>query len=186
MAAGDVAFSPDGRELTAAWLVWDVRERAVREVATARRPVRFPYVPGLLSFREAPALLAAARRLVIEPDVFLLDGQGRAHPRRFGLACHVGVLLDRPAIGCGKTLLCGRYDEPGHRFGASTPLLDDGEIIGRAVRTRPGARAVYVSIGHRVELAGAVRAVLACCGGVRIPEPARLAHQAVTRAARSA
>lgn len=184
VAGGDIALSPDARELVAAWLVWDVSARQVIETAWTRRRIRFPYVPGLLSFREAPGMLAAARKLRCEPDAFMLDGQGFAHPRRFGLACHLGWLLDRPAVGCAKSLLCGRFDTPGQERGASKPLLDGTEVIGRVVRTQAGISPVYVSIGHRIELMQAVRLVLACCTQFRLPEPTRRAHQFVTRTAR--
>lgn len=182
VAGGDISFAPDGSELLAVWVVWDVRARAIVEAVFSRRRVTFPYVPGLLSFREAPAMIAAARRLKSEPDVFVLDGQGRAHPRRFGLACHVGVLLDRATIGCGKSLLCGRHDTPALAVGASKPLIDRGETIGRALRTQADTAPIYVSVGHRIDLASAVRVVMACCSAFRIPEPTRQAHQAVTRA----
>jgi deoxyribonuclease V len=185
VAGGDAAFSPDGREALAAWVVWDAQERSVLEEVVAVQPVRMPYIPGLLSFREAPALLAAARRLRTEPDAFILDGQGRAHPRRFGLACHVGIRLDRVTVGCGKSRLCGTADTPAAAAGASKPLLHNGEVIGRVVRTREGASPVFVSIGHRIDLMGAVRLVLRCCTHFRIPDPTRLADQVVTRHART-
>lgn len=180
VAGGDISFSPDGTELVAVWIVWDVHARAVVEQVFARRPVRFPYIPGLLSFREASAMIAAARKLRSEPDAFLLDGQGRAHPRRFGLACHVGVLIDRVAVGCGKSLLCGRFDTPASDAGASKPLIDRGETIGRALRTQAATSPVFVSVGHRIDLSSAVRLVMSCCTTFRVPEPTRLAHHAVT------
>ncbi|MCK6456646.1 MAG: endonuclease V [Phycisphaerae bacterium] len=184
VAGGDISFSPNGDRLLAAWVVWDARERRIVEAVLAERPVRMPYIPGLLSFREAPAMLAAARKLRCEPDAFMLDGQGLAHPRRFGLACHVGVLLDRVTIGCGKSRLCGAHDTPANTAGASKPLLDRGETIGRAVRTQPDTAPIYVSVGHRIDLHGAVRIALACCTNFRVPEPTRLAHHQVTQAAR--
>ncbi len=180
VAGGDAAFTPDGSSVIAAWVVWDLRQRTIIERRHVIRPVRFPYVPGLLSFREAPALLAAARRLRAEPDVFLCDGHGRAHPRRFGLACHVGLILDRPTLGCAKSLLCGRHDPLPDRPDAAAPLVLDGETVGMALRTRCGARPVYVSVGHRLTLADAVSLVRLCGAGYRLPEPARLAHQTVT------
>jgi deoxyribonuclease V len=146
------------------------------------RPVRFPYVPGLLSFREAPALLAAIRRLKAEPDAFLFDGQGLAHPRRFGLACHVGLLIDRPSVGCAKSRLIGRHAEPDTHRGATAPLTDGEQRIGTVLRTRDGVKCVYVSIGHRVTLATAEQLVLACCTRYRLPEPTRLADLLVARA----
>jgi deoxyribonuclease V len=144
--------------------------------------VRFPYVPGLLSFREAPALLAAIRKLKAEPDAFIFDGQGLAHPRRFGLACHVGVLIDRPSVGCAKSRLIGSHDDPGRRRGSSAPLVDADQRVGTVLRTRDKVKCVYVSVGHRVSLSTAERLVLACCTRYRLPEPTRLADQLVARA----
>ena len=182
VAGGDAAFSPDGGRVIAGWVVWDVRARETIETAVANRPVRFPYVPGLLSFREAPALIAALRMLTTEPDVFMFDGHGLAHPRRFGIACHVGLLIDRPTLGCAKSRLCGVHDTPADTVGAAKPLRLDGDLVGRVVRTRAGVKPVYVSIGHRITLEDAVRTALRCCTKFRLPEPSRLAHQLVTKA----
>ena len=140
-------------------------------------PVRFPYVPGLLSFRETPAVLSALQRLPAPPDLVLVDGQGRAHPRRFGIACHLGLLLDRPTLGCAKSRLVGEHAEPGSEAGAWSPLLHHGETIGAVVRTRTGVKPLFVSVGHRLSLETAVSLVLACCHGLRLPEPTRLADQ---------
>ncbi|HKQ46764.1 MAG TPA: endonuclease V [Phycisphaerae bacterium] len=181
VAGGDGAFVDGGRAIVAAWVVWDVVDQCVVEERWARRPVRFPYVPGLLTFREAPALLAAARKLQRIPDVFLLDGQGRAHPRRIGLASHVGLCLGRPTIGCAKSRLCGEDCAPPAAAGSSAPLMLDGEEVGRVLRTQTGVRPVYVSVGHRVTLADAVRVTLRCCTTYRVPEPTRLADQLVGR-----
>ncbi len=176
LAAGaDCAFSSDREECIAAVVVWDVAARQVVEQIVVRRTVRFPYVPGLLTFREAPAILAAIRKLRREPDVFFFDGQGYAHPRRFGLACHLGVLMDRPSLGCAKSILIGEADAPGVRCGSTAPLVHNGEQIGSAVRTRDGVKPVYVSVGHRLSLAAAVEIVLACGAGFRLPEPTRRA-----------
>lgn len=180
VAGGDAAFTPDGGSIVAGWVAWDAATGDVIESVLEKLRVTFPYVPGLLSFREAPALLAAAKRLTCEPDVFLLDGQGLAHPRRLGIACHVGLWLGRPTVGCAKSRLCGTHAEPGPRRGASTRLTLDGETIGRVVRTRAGARPVYVSVGHLATLDDAVRLTLSCGRGCRLPEPARLAHQLVS------
>lgn len=182
VAGGDASFTPDGCVI-AAWIVWDLETREAVDQSVVRRPVTFPYVPGLLSFREAPALIAAARRLKTEPEVFMLDGQGLAHPRRFGLASHVGLLLDRPSVGCAKSLLCGRpaRDSLGESRGARCALVDDDEVIGAVLRTRRGTRPVYVSVGHLMTLDDAISLTLRCCGNYRLPEPARLAHQLVTR-----
>lgn len=181
VAGADVAFSPGGLECIAGVVAWDVRERAIFEHRVVRKPVRFPYVPGLLSFRETPALLAAIRKLKCEPDVFMFDGQGFSHPRRFGLASHAGLLMDRPAIGCAKSLLIGEYGEPGPARGSKSPLIHNGEVIGMAIRTRDRCRPVFVSVGHRISLNEAVRITLACCGRYRMPEPTRLADILVSR-----
>lgn len=186
VAGGDAAFVAGAPQIIAGWIVWDVRKHAVIESASVHRKVTFPYVPGLLSFREAPALLAAARQLRSVPDVFILDGHGRAHPRRLGIASHLGLLLDRPTIGCAKSRLCGEHVEPGNTRGDAVDLRFDGERIGRVLRTRTGVKPVYVSVGHLVRLADAERIVLRCCTGYRLPEPTRLAHQLVTRLRRDA
>ncbi len=148
------------------------------EVATAQGHPGFPYVPGLLSFRELPLLLAAGEKLGVVPDLILADGQGIAHPRRLGIASHMGLLWDMPTIGCAKSVLCGEYETPGDTRGSYTALVDRGETIGAAVRTKTGVKPVYVSIGHRVDLEAAVYWVLEMCRGYRLPEPARLAHLA--------
>ncbi len=145
--------------------------------ATAERPVSFPYIPGLLSFRETPAVLDALDQLSTLPDLLMCDAQGLAHPRRLGLAAHLGVLLDHPTIGCAKSRLIGRHEEPPPERGAYTWLYDGQEIIGAAVRTRDGVKPVYVSVGHRIDLPGAIQMTLACCTRYRLPEPTRLAHQ---------
>ena len=148
------------------------------ETATAERPVRFPYVPGLLGFREVPCIVEAFEQLGRRPDFALVDGHGLAHPRRFGVATHLGVELDLPTIGCGKSLLVGLHREPGMRRGACTRLVHGGEVIGKVLRTRDGVRPVFVSIGHRVDLDSAVRLVLRCTPRYRLPEPIRAADRA--------
>jgi deoxyribonuclease V len=177
-----MAFSPDGRRCVAGVVVYDLQAREVVEQVLAWREVRFPYVPGLLSFREAPAVLAAIRRLRCEPDAFILDAQGYAHPRRFGLACHVGLLTDCITVGCAKSRLCGEHDEPPRAAGGFAPLMHRDEQIGAVLRTCPGVKPVYVSVGHRITLQHAVELVLACVTRYRVCEPTRLAHQFVTRA----
>jgi deoxyribonuclease V len=153
------------------------------ETRTASCPVSFPYVPGLLSFREGPAVLAALRQVQAEPDVFLFDAQGYAHPRRFGAASHLGVILDRPSIGCAKSRLIGQYDEPEPAFGAHSPLLDKGELIGAVVRSRAERAPLFVSPGHKLSIDTAVAIALACCRGRSImPEPTRLADKLVREA----
>ncbi len=143
----------------------------------ARRRTRFPYVPGYLSFREAPAVLAALAKLRTRPDLLLCDGQGRAHPRRFGLACHLGVLTGLPSIGVAKSLLLGVHGPLPEPKGSWVALKDKGEVIGAALRTRAGVKPVYVSIGHRVSLATAIDYVLRCTPRYRLPETTRLAHR---------
>ena len=162
-------------------VVWDVKVKMVVEQHVVRRPVRFPYVPGLLSFREAPAILAVLRKMKSDPDAFLFDGQGLAHPRRFGLACHVGLLIDRPSLGCAKSLLIGTCDPPASSVGTTTPIRHHGECVGAVLRTRERVKPVYVSIGHRLSLTAAVRTVLAGCTRYRLPEPTRLADKLVAR-----
>jgi deoxyribonuclease V len=158
----------------------------VVETAFVWQPIAFPYVPGLLSFREAPAVLAACADLAVGPDVFLFDGQGYAHPRRLGLASHLGLFLERPTIGCAKSRLVGEYEEPERVFGAHTPLVDRGEVIGAAVRTRPRHKPLFVSPGHRISVETAVAIALACCrDGAFLPEPTRLAHEVVTQQRRA-
>lgn len=181
VAAADCAYSPDGESVIAGWVIWDVQHRREIESATALRRVTFPYVPGLLSFREAPALVAAAKKLKAVPDVLIFDGHGRAHPRRMGIASHMGLLFDCPSIGCAKSRLCGEHKEPGALRGAFVSLVDGDEKIGRVLRTSRGLKPVYVSVGHRVTLDDAVKVVLNSCTKHRLPEPSRLAHLLVTR-----
>jgi deoxyribonuclease V len=180
------ARSPHGAEIgRAALVVLRLPERELVERQVVERPVSFPYVPGLLSFREAPAVLAAFERVQTIPDVVLFDGQGYAHPRRFGLASHLGVVLDLPSIGCAKSRLVGQYEEPLRELGAFTPLVDGGETVGAAVRTRPRHAPLFVSPGHKIGVASAVAITLACCReGAFMPVPTRAAHDAVTAHAR--
>ena len=147
------------------------------EAVEAELPLTFPYVPGLLAFREAPAILAAAALLRKAPDLFVIDGHGFAHPRRMGLACHVGLFLDRPTFGCAKSLLCGQVRYLGPSTGDCGEILEERETIGAAVRTRAGSEPVYVSIGHKVDLATAISCILRCCRNHRLPEPVRWAHR---------
>ena len=151
----------------------------------AAGPLTFPYIPGLLSFRELPLLLRAFERLRHEPDLSLYDGQGIAHPRRFGIASHLGLLLDRPTIGCAKSRLIGRYAEPAAAAGSHSPLVDDGETVGAVVRTRANVRPLFVSPGHRVTVADAVQWTLACTDGYRLPKPTREADRYVAGLKRS-
>lgn len=175
VAGVDAAFSSDGSRCIAAAVVWDCQSGSMVEERVARRPLRFPYVPGLLSFREAPAVIAALRRLRTRPSAIMCDAHGYAHPRRFGLACHVGVLCDVPTIGCAKSRLCGSHREPGRRRGSRSALHDRGETIGTVLRTRTDVRPVYVSVGHRIDLPTAEKIVLQCANRYRLPEPTRMA-----------
>ena len=181
VAGGDCAIMPDKKRIVAAWVVWDVLNRRVVEAAHAVRSLTFPYVPGLLSFREMPALLAAARKLRATPDVYMLDGQGLAHLRRFRLACHFRVYVDCPTLGCAKSRLCGTHKSPKEAIGSQSPLLNGDEQIGCVLRTRTGIKPIYVSVGHRMTLDDAVRIAMLCCTKYRIPEPTRLADQLVGR-----
>ena len=145
------------------------------DYAVARRPTNFPYVPGFLSFRETPAVLAALEELRIRPDLLICDGQGIAHPRRFGIACHIGLLSDLPAIGCAKSLLTGRFGELPDERGAFVPLVNRGEQIGVALRSRAGTKPLFISVGHRVGLDSAIRLVMSCVTKYRLPETTRAA-----------
>lgn len=184
VAGADLAFSPDGQRCLAGVVVYDVEAQQVVEAALAWRPVRFPYVPGLLSFREAPAVLAAVRKLRRPPDVFMFDAHGQSHPRRMGLASHAGLLMDLPSVGCAKSRLCGEHGEPPAAPGRFADLRHDGRVVGAVLRTRRGVRPVYVSAGHRVILDDAVGIVMACVTRYRLPEPTRQAHLLVTRHSR--
>lgn len=146
------------------------------EVTTVEGEISFPYIPGLLSFREGPLILAACENLRSEPDLILVDGQGIAHPRRLGLASHLGLFLDVPTIGCAKSILCGGHEVLGDERGSQAGLFDKDDCIGAALRTRSGVKPVYVSVGHKIDLASSLQWVLKCCRGYRLPEPTRLAH----------
>jgi deoxyribonuclease V len=146
------------------------------EIKTAEGKLTFPYIPGLLSFRECPLILAACQKLDNTPALVLVDGQGIAHPRRLGLASHLGLFLDIPTIGCAKSILCGRHEPLGEKIVSYAELVDNGEIIGAALRTKAGVQPIYVSIGHKIDLASALYWVTQCSRGYRLPEPTRLAH----------
>ena len=145
--------------------------------ATAGRRIKFPYIPGLLTFREGAVILDALDRIEPKPDLLIFDGQGIAHPCRMGIASHIGLLTDISSIGCAKSRLCGRYQEPEAERGSHMPLVDHGETIGAVVRTRASVKPVFVSIGHRVDLAFSIDVVLSCCRGYRLPETTRKAHR---------
>jgi len=159
-------------------VVLNYPELRVVETKVVQGQLDFPYIPGLLSFRESPLILAACEGLTNTPDLILVDGQGVAHPRRFGLACHLGLFLNAPTVGCAKSLLCGRHEMPGEKPGSYAELVDGGETIGVALRTKPGEKPIYVSIGHKIDLGTAIHWVMNCCRGYRLPEPTRLAHLA--------
>lgn len=177
VAGIDVGFEHDGSITRAAVVVLDFPSLEPLEHTIVRRKTRFPYVPGYLSFREAPAVLAALRRLRCAPDLILCDGQGFAHPRRFGLACHLGLLANLPSIGVAKSRLIGKHAALGPRRGEWVPLVDDGERIGAVLRTRTDVRPVYVSVGHRISLETAIDYVLRCTTRYRLPETTRQAHR---------
>jgi deoxyribonuclease V len=181
VAGADISYDRGCPTLYAAVVVLDAETGALVESRSVQREATFPYVPGYLSFREIPPLLGAFARLEHRPDLVICDGQGLAHPRRLGLACHLGVLLDLPSIGCAKSRLAGRHREPGRRRGSGCRLLDGDEVIGRVVRTRTDVKPVYVSVGHRVCLETACRWVLRLARPFRLPEPVRAAHATVNR-----
>ena len=180
VAGADLAFSPDKSQCIAGIVVWDIRADEVVEQHAVRRKTRFPYVPGLLSFREAPAILSALRKLKHEPDVFMFDGHGYAHPRRFGLACHVGIWIDKPSIGCAKSVLIGDGLQPDRAKGSMSHLTHKGERVGMMLRTRDSIKPVYVSVGHRMSLEDAASITLRCCMKYRLPQPIRLADKLVS------
>jgi len=177
VAGVDVGFPDRGRHARAAVVVLAFPTLEPVETCIATLPVSFPYVPGLLSFRELPVVLQAFGQLQKMPDLILCDGQGYAHPRRFGLACHLGLWLDLPAIGVGKTRLIGSHEAVPHGKGEWRALVEGDEIIGAVLRTRSGVKPVYVSSGHRVGLNSAIRLVLACTTRYRLPETTRHAHR---------
>ncbi len=179
VAGADIAFDPETQTAFGGVIVYRFPELEEVERRMARRKLRFPYVPGLLSFRECPILIAAFARLETSPDVLLVDGHGLAHPRRFGIACHLGVLFDKPAIGCAKSLLVGEHEEPALQAGSATPLCINGERVGMVLRSRENVKPIYVTQGHRVALRTAVDIVRRCCDGYRIPKPTREADHYV-------
>lgn len=187
IAATDVSFDRGSDILFAAVVVVDARTFAVVEAVGVTARATFPYIPGFLSFREAPALLEAFARVESEPDVVLCDGQGIAHPRRLGIASHLGLWLDCPTVGSAKSKLWGHYDEPGPDRGDTSPLLDrGGEVIGTVLRSRPRSNPLFVSPGNRCDQASALALVLSCLDGRRIPVPIRMVHDEVNRLRRAA
>jgi len=176
IAGADISYNLRSSTVYAGVVVLRTADLGVveRKGVVAESP--FPYIPGLLSFREAPVVLQAFARIEHRPDAVMCDGQGLAHPRRFGLACHIGLWLDLPCFGCAKSRLTGRFGELGPEAGARTPLRDRGEVVGSVVRTKKRTNPVFVSPGHKIDLESAVRLTLATCKGYRIPEPTRQAH----------
>ena len=185
IAGADVSYNRFSPTCYAAVVVLRTRDWSVMETQDAVADSPFPYIPGLLSFRETPILLKAFEKLRSRPDAVMLDGQGLAHPRRFGFACHIGLWLDLPCFGCAKSRLIGTFKEPGKKPGSLSPLVDKGEAIGSVVRTKLNTKPVFVSVGHRIDLPSAIRLVLESCQGYRIPEPTRQAHLKVNEVRRA-
>jgi deoxyribonuclease V len=192
IAGIDCAFSKDGKRIIAAVIVLRLPDFAPVETTSAQRKVTFPYIPGLLSFREAPVCIAAVAKLKTKPDVFIIDGQGIAHPRRLGLAAHLGLFFDKPTIGCAKSRLTGQFQEPPLEKGAYTLLKDKKgvkrdtqyeqyETIGAVLRTRTNVKPIFVSVGNKCLLKDAIKITLSCAVKYRLPEPTRLAHQLVSK-----
>ena len=178
IAGVDISVSNSTRIARSAVVILSYPELEIMEIATAEDKLDFPYIPGLLSFREAPLILAACQKLSTNPDLILVDGQGIAHPRRFGIASHLGLLLDTPTIGCAKSRLCGKHEPVDMEAGAYAELFDNGEVIGAALRTKNKVNPIYVSIGHKMDLPTAIAWAMQCCRRYRLPEPCRLAHLA--------
>ena len=177
VAGVDVGFEAGGTISRAAVAVLSFPSLQLQESALARRPTTFPYVPGFLSFREIPAVLDALEKIKNLPDLILCDGQGIAHPRRFGIACHLGLIVDIPTIGVAKSLLIGKHEEVPEQRGNWQPLINRGELIGAVLRTRTGTKPLYVSSGHRVSLPTAIEYVLGCTPKYRLPETTRIADK---------
>jgi deoxyribonuclease V len=186
VAGADISFDRNSETVFAGFVTLRLPEREVVEKVGVRTQATYPYVPGLLSFRETPPLLEAWEQLGERPDALICDGQGLAHPRRFGIACHLGLLLDLPTVGCAKSILTGRHGPVGDTPGDWTPLTDRGETVGAALRTRAGVSPVYVSVGHRCDLPGALALVRRCAGPTRVPETTRHAHLFVNALRREA
>ncbi|HMF55949.1 MAG TPA: deoxyribonuclease V [Pyrinomonadaceae bacterium] len=176
IAGADISFNKFETTVYAGIVVLRLPSLEIIEEVGVVSETKFPYVPGLLSFRETPSVLEAWEKLKTEPDAVMFDGQGIAHPRRVGIASHVGLLIERPTLGCAKSVLVGKYEEPDEERGNWTELIDKGEVVGAAVRTKTRVAPVYVSPGHLIDLQGAINLTLACDGGYRQPEPTRRAH----------
>lgn len=181
LGAADIAYVSATNQLVAAILTFQWPGLALIETSHVVAPIEFPYIPGLLSFREVPPLLETYRKLQVPPEVLLCDGQGIAHPRRFGLACHLGLCLDIPTIGCAKKLLCGNHDHLEPRRGCSTPLCLGDEAVGWVFCSRDGVKPIYISPGHLSDLESSKELIHRCLGRFRIPEPLRMAHNLATQ-----
>ncbi len=181
IAAADVSYSKGNDKLFAAVVLCHLPDLTVHERLAASARVTFPYIPGLLSFRETPLIIELCERLGQKPEIILCDGQGIAHTRRFGLACHIGLILDTPSIGCAKTKLVGVHKDVGPRKGQYQSLYYKKERVGVALRTRTGVKPIYVSPGHLSDIPSSIRLVLRCCNSYRIPEPIRQAHLLANR-----
>ncbi len=186
VAGCDVAYDLEKERLFGGAVLWDLKHGLIAEQAVVEKPVGFPYVPGLLGFREVPVLLEAMSRLKGDPQVVLVDGQGVAHPRRLGLASHLGLHVDVPTVGCAKSRLVGQHGPLGQARGASAWLSHGGRVVGVVLRSRAGVRPLYVSPGHRISLEGALEVVIQCLGRFRLLEPLRQAHILVEREKRRA
>ena len=178
VGGADISVPRGSRIARAAVVVLSYPALEIVEVETIVAELAFPYIPGLLSFREAPVILELFEKLSYKPDLLIVDGQGIAHPRRLGIASHLGLWLNIPTIGCAKSRLCGEHDDVGYEAGSQTPLKDRNEVIGTVLRTGTGSRPLYISPGHKIGLEDSVRWTLACTRGYRLPEPSRLAHLA--------
>lgn len=181
VAGLDCAFTKDGKRIIAAAIVMKLPSFDIIETKSACQKVQMPYIPGLLSFREAPACLEAIKKLENTPDLFLIDGQGIAHPRRLGLAAHIGLFINMPTIGCAKSRLIGEYDDPPAEKGSWSPLMDKDQLIGAVVRTRSNVKPLFISPGNKCQLVDAVELTLKCTSKYRLPEPTRQADKEVAR-----
>ncbi|MBL8148601.1 MAG: deoxyribonuclease V [Blastocatellia bacterium] len=181
VAGADISFEKFSDIVYAAFVVIDINSLDVVAHSSVVTEAKFPYIPGLFSFRESPPLLQAWKQLTVEPDVVMFDGQGIAHPRRFGIASHMGLIIDRPSIGCAKTILVGKHGAVEEEAGSRTALIDRGEVVGAVVRTKRKVNPVFISVGHRVTLDEATVLALKVTKGYRIPEPTRQAHLLVNK-----
>ena len=180
VAGVDISGADRSGMVRAAVVVLSYPDLVLREVSLASGVPSLPYIPGLLSFRETPVLSKAFEALELTPDIVITDGHGWAHPRRFGIGCHIGLLTETPTIGCAKSVLVGKHGPLGPEAGSKTDLVDRGEVIGLALRTRTSVSPIYVSVGHKMDLESAAQWVLACCTGTRLPETTKMAHRAAS------